>query len=85
MYVNFVGMKSADGFSVNPIVVRMDWTGAEQLPVSAAASFCVEVFESYLVLLAALQQFEDQATSRLLIAALHGAIWRLGHNTIEGC
>ena len=75
MYVNSVGMKSAVGFSVNPIVVHMDWTGAEQPPVSAAASFCVEVFESYLVLLAALQQFEDQATSRLLIAALHGAIY----------
>ena len=45
MYMSSVGMKSAESFSVNPIVVHMNRTGAEKPPVSAAASFSAEVFE----------------------------------------
>ena len=47
---------------------------AEQPPVSAAASFSVKVYLNEatidLVLLAAVEQFEDQITTRLLITAL---------------
>ena len=43
MYVTSVGTKSAESFSVNPIVIHMKWAGAEQLPVSATASFSAEV------------------------------------------
>ena len=45
---------------------------AEQLPVSVAASFSVNETTIDLVLLAAIEQFEDQLTTRLLIAALKG-------------
>ena len=45
MYVSSVGMKSAESFLVNPIAVHMKRAGAEQPPVSVAASFSVEVFE----------------------------------------
>ena len=45
MYVRSVGMKSAESFSVSPIVIHMKCSGAEQPPVSVAASFSVERFE----------------------------------------
>ena len=54
----------------------MKWVGTERLPVSVAVSFSVKVFEwSYLPLtrryvLAAIEQFEDQATNRQLIVVL---------------
>ena len=53
-------MKSAESFSVNPIVVHMKWGGAE----------CLDVFEWSHHWLGAIEQFEDQAANRLLIAAL---------------
>ena len=55
---------------MNSIVVHRKWVGAEQPPVSAAASLSAEVSTIDSVLLAAIEQFEDQATNRLLIAAL---------------
>ena len=67
---------------VNP-VLHMKWARAEQLPVSAAASFSVNEATIDLVLLAAIEQFEDQTTNRLLIAALEE--YELGHNTKGGC
>ena len=69
----YVRTNTAESVLVNPIVVHMKWAGAEQLPVSAAASFSVDVFEwshHWLVLLAAIEQFEDQATNRLPLAVL---------------
>ena len=65
VYEEFFG-----GLSSSPHEVR----GAEQPPVSMAASFSAEVFKSshhwLVVLLAALDQFEDQATNRLLVSML---------------
>ena len=65
---------SAESFVANPIVVHMNWVGAEKLPVSAAASSSAKVFEwthCWLsTILAAIEQFEDQATNRLLLSAL---------------
>ena len=45
MYVSSVGTKSAESFSVNPIVAHMKLAGAEQPSVSVATSFSVEAFE----------------------------------------
>ena len=53
-------MKSAERFSVNPIVVHMKWAGAE----------CLDVFEWSHLWVGAIEQFEDQGTNRLLIAVL---------------
>ena len=71
MYVSSVGTKSAESFSANPIVVHMKWEGAKKLPWPPpfSAEFLNEATIDS-VLLAAIEQFEDQATNRLLIAAL---------------
>ena len=45
MFVSSVGMKSAESFSVNPILIHIKGAGAEQLPVSVAASFSEKIFE----------------------------------------
>ena len=58
---------------MNPIVVHMKRVGAKQPPVSAAASFTAKIFNEATidsVLLAAVEQFEDQTTTRLLITVL---------------
>ena len=72
MYVRSVGTKSAESFSVNQIVVHMKWVGAEQPPVQPPPLVRMFSNETTIdsVLLAAIEQFEDQATNRLLIAAL---------------
>ena len=72
MYVSSVGTKSAESFSVNAVVNHMKWERAEQLPVSVTTSFSVKFLNETvdLELLAALEQFEDQAANRLLIAVL---------------
>ena len=60
IYVSPVGTKSAESFSVNPIVVHMKWAGAQRL----------DIFEWSHYWLGAVEQFEDQATNRLLIVVL---------------
>ena len=44
MHVSPVGMKSAESFSVNPIVVHMKWVVTEQQQVFAPASISAEGF-----------------------------------------
>ena len=54
-------------------VVHMKWVGAEQPPVSMAVSLVWKFLDEATTdsaLLATLEQFEDQATNRLLIAVL---------------
>ena len=62
---------------MNPVIVHMNRTGGEKPPVlwppSLVRQFLNEATINS-VLLPAVQQFEDQATNRLQIAALHGAI-----------
>ena len=60
IYVSSVGTKSAESFLVNPIVVHKKWAGAERL----------DVFEWSHHWLSGVEQFEDQATNRLLIVVL---------------
>ena len=64
------GHKVCREFLVNPIVVNMKQAGAEQPPISAAASFSVEIFECYSATSCSIKQFEDQTTTRLLTTAL---------------
>ena len=57
--------------------------GAEQLPVSVAASSSVVVLNEATVnsvLLDALEQFEDQATDRLLLSVLEDVKTQAQHN-----
>ena len=112
MYVSSVGTKSAESFSVNPIVIHMKWAGAVMVAYNSILHVCElcgdevcreffsepnsnphEVSGSWtnncqflrppplvrtflneatidLELLAALEQFEDQAANRLPIAVL---------------
>ena len=77
MYVSSVGMKSAESFSVNPIVVHMNWTGGEKSPVFAAVRKFLNEATIDSVLLPAIQQFEDQAINRLQIASLYGAVMEI--------
>ena len=52
-------MKSAERFLVNPIVVHMKWARAERLDVFEWSHHWLGI-----------EQFDDQATNRLLIAVL---------------
>ena len=77
IYVRSVGMKSAESYSVNPIVVHMigqELNNCQFLWLPPLVQKFMNEATIDLVLLAAIQQFEDQATNRLLIATLHGAI-----------
>ena len=77
MYMSSVGMKSAESFSVNPIVVHMigqELNNCQFLRLPSLVRKFMNEATIDLVPLAAIQQFEDQATNRLPIAALHGAI-----------
>ena len=60
-YVPSVGTKSIEGLRVR---------GAEQLPISVATSSSVVGVDS--ALLDAVEQFEDQATNRLILSASKG-------------
>ena len=70
-------MKSMESFTVG---VR----GAEQLPVSVATSSSVAMDFEWatvdLVLLDALEQFEDQATNRLPLSVLEDVKTQAQHN-----
>ena len=73
MYVSSVGTKSAESFPANPIVVHMKGEGPTNCQFLWPPPFSAEFLNEATidsVLLAAIEQFEDQATNRLLIAAL---------------
>ena len=61
-------MTSVEPNSIESLRVR----GAEQLPVSVTTCSCVNEATVDLALLDALEQFEDQASYRLLLSALEG-------------
>ena len=74
-YVTSAGMKSMESFLVSPIVVHMEWEELKEhqflWPPPLVWWFLNETTLD-LVLLPALEQFEDQATDRLLLFALKG-------------
>ena len=70
MFVSSVGQKSVESFSVNPIIVHMELNNCQflWLPPLVRKFWNEVTIDS--MLLAAIEQFKDQATNRLLLAAL---------------
>ena len=82
-YVTSVGTKSMESFSVNPIVVHMEWeelNNYQFLWLPPLVWWFLNEATVDLVLLDALEQFEDQATDRLLPSVLEDMKTQAQHN-----